>query len=505
MGRSTVRSCRPSGQTFFEELHYDENGQPLTTTLLDYTIPTFGDASWSPASSTARRPRICIGGYRGAGEGALIVGPVALAAAVHDALVPLGVPDHPGQLEPAAPARPAARGHSAGLSERSAPRRPRAELCGPGTALRRLSTMEARPSGSRRRLTAEARVLDEAVGRRHDPVDSRVIRRGPDRRHLLLPVAACPAGRGRLDQPRGAGRAVRSPGGARGPRRSGSSRSTRCCGPPQVPETVVHVCDDIACRVHPDVPRCRDGRWVCRSTRRVTSRSVCTPQPVPRPVRPGSGHCSCNAPGDDHGSLDRHRIGRGGSGRRRRSARRRLRVSSPSADLPGSPGRIGLVDPDQPGGLPGARRLSSAARPLWRWDPRRCLREIADSGLRGRGGAAFPTGVKWRAVASSAHARSATSCRQCGRVRTGHVQGPGPARGRSVRPRRVDDHRRADRRRHARATSTSGASTPTAEERVDPRHRAGPAPARSARSGCGPKRPEVRHGGSPGGRGIHLR
>ena len=34
--------------------------------------------------------------------------------------------------------------------------------------------------------------------------------------------------------------------------------------------------------------------------------------------------------------------------------------------------------------------------------PEAVLREIAESGLRGRGGAAFPTGVKWRAVASSA-------------------------------------------------------------------------------------------------------
>ena len=47
------------------------------------------------------------------------------------------------------------------------------------------------------------------------------------------------------------------------------------------------------------------------------------------------------------------------------------------------------------------------------------------------------------------------------RVRAGHVQGPGPARGRPVRHGRGDDHRRLRDRREPRATSTSAASTPT--------------------------------------------
>ena len=87
------------GQTFFEELHYDENGQPLTTTLLDYAIPTFGDVV-EPRIVHRETPSDLIGGYRGAGEGALIVVPAALAAAVHDALVPLGVPITQANLSP---------------------------------------------------------------------------------------------------------------------------------------------------------------------------------------------------------------------------------------------------------------------------------------------------------------------------------------------------------------------------------------------------------------------
>jgi len=99
------------GQTFLEELHYDENGQPLTTTLLDYTIPTFGDVV-EPKIVHRETPSDMIGGYRGAGEGAIIVTPVALAAAVHDALKPLGVPITQANLSPPR-LRDLLRGHSA--------------------------------------------------------------------------------------------------------------------------------------------------------------------------------------------------------------------------------------------------------------------------------------------------------------------------------------------------------------------------------------------------------
>ena len=99
------------GQTFFEELHYDENGQPLTTTLLDYAIPTFGDIV-EPKIVHRETPSDLLGGYRGAGEGALIVTPVALAAAVHDALAPLGVPITQANLSPPR-LRDLLRGHSA--------------------------------------------------------------------------------------------------------------------------------------------------------------------------------------------------------------------------------------------------------------------------------------------------------------------------------------------------------------------------------------------------------
>src|SRR5262249_26874602 len=57
--------------------------------------------------------------------------------------------------------------------------------------------------------------------------------------------------------------------------------------------------------------------------------------------------------------------------------------------------RVGVVDPlsiedyESIGGFAGLKRALEIG-------PEAALREVADSGLRGRGGAAFPTGIKWR-------------------------------------------------------------------------------------------------------------
>ena len=76
----------------------------------------------------------------------------------------------------------------------------------------------------------------------------------------------------------------------------------------------------------------------------------------------------------------------------------------------------------------------------------------------GRGGAAFPTGRKWEAVAAAAGAAALPGL-QRRRVRAGHVQGPRADGGRSVRARRGDDDRRASPPAASTATSTSAAST----------------------------------------------
>jgi formate dehydrogenase iron-sulfur subunit len=71
--------------------------------------------------------------------------------------------------------------------------------------------------------------------------------------------------------------------------------------------------------------------------------------------------------------------------------------------------RVGRVDPrsaedyETHGGMKGFQRALSMK-------PGDVVREVTDSGLRGRGGAAFPTGVKWRTVLEAAGSQKYIVC-----------------------------------------------------------------------------------------------
>jgi carbon-monoxide dehydrogenase large subunit len=78
------------GAALMEEVLYDEDGQPLTSTLLDYSLPQAADV---PRLGVVFRPTPSetLGGFRGVAESATIFTPAALIGAIHDALRPLGV------------------------------------------------------------------------------------------------------------------------------------------------------------------------------------------------------------------------------------------------------------------------------------------------------------------------------------------------------------------------------------------------------------------------------
>jgi carbon-monoxide dehydrogenase large subunit len=78
------------GAALYEEVVYDEHGQLLTASFVDYMLPT---ASEVPPMRVVHMETAspAIGGFRGMGEGGTIGAPAAVANAVSDALAPLGI------------------------------------------------------------------------------------------------------------------------------------------------------------------------------------------------------------------------------------------------------------------------------------------------------------------------------------------------------------------------------------------------------------------------------
>src|SRR5713101_5140629 len=74
-----------------EELVYDEGGQLLTGTFMDYCIPKADDVPWLPVALTEHRSVINPLGVKGVGESGAIPGAAAIVNAVEDALAEFGV------------------------------------------------------------------------------------------------------------------------------------------------------------------------------------------------------------------------------------------------------------------------------------------------------------------------------------------------------------------------------------------------------------------------------
>ncbi|HEY3302813.1 MAG TPA: xanthine dehydrogenase family protein molybdopterin-binding subunit [Candidatus Binatia bacterium] len=79
-----------------EEFTYDENGQLLTTSFMDYLKPTAADLPDIEGERMETPSPLTLLGTKGVGEGGAVVAPAAVASAVEDALAPLGI--HIAQL-----------------------------------------------------------------------------------------------------------------------------------------------------------------------------------------------------------------------------------------------------------------------------------------------------------------------------------------------------------------------------------------------------------------------
>jgi carbon-monoxide dehydrogenase large subunit len=91
------------GGAFYERIVYDERGQPLTTSFMDFLIPTAMEVPEIEIGHTETPSPLNPLGVKGAGEAGAIPVPAVIAEAIDDALAPLGVrvremPLDPGRL-----------------------------------------------------------------------------------------------------------------------------------------------------------------------------------------------------------------------------------------------------------------------------------------------------------------------------------------------------------------------------------------------------------------------
>jgi CO/xanthine dehydrogenase Mo-binding subunit len=79
------------GAALLEEYVYDDSGQPLVSTFMDYLLPTIHDVPETEKAALVTPSPFTPLGAKGVGEGAIHTTPAAILCAINDAFVPLGV------------------------------------------------------------------------------------------------------------------------------------------------------------------------------------------------------------------------------------------------------------------------------------------------------------------------------------------------------------------------------------------------------------------------------
>jgi carbon-monoxide dehydrogenase large subunit len=79
------------GNALYERVVYDDAGQPLTTSFMDYLIPGSTEAPPIDILHMETPPGVSVSGFKGMAEGGTIGATAAVANAIADALEPLGI------------------------------------------------------------------------------------------------------------------------------------------------------------------------------------------------------------------------------------------------------------------------------------------------------------------------------------------------------------------------------------------------------------------------------
>jgi len=79
------------GAALLEEIVYDDQGQLLSGTLMDYVVPSACEIPTMEVHHVETPSPVALGGFRGMGEGGTIGAPAAIANAVADALAPFQI------------------------------------------------------------------------------------------------------------------------------------------------------------------------------------------------------------------------------------------------------------------------------------------------------------------------------------------------------------------------------------------------------------------------------
>jgi len=79
------------GGALYEELAYDDDGQCLAATFMDYLVPTAGEAPVIDIAHVTSPSPLTTLGSKGLGESSSMTVPAVIANAVSDALAPLGI------------------------------------------------------------------------------------------------------------------------------------------------------------------------------------------------------------------------------------------------------------------------------------------------------------------------------------------------------------------------------------------------------------------------------